>query len=58
VCSLYDKDVISQLISTNSLHPLSREPITVSMILEKSECYFSQNKDCFFVKSFLDNRTE
>ncbi|WP_038822944.1 T3SS effector NleG family protein [Escherichia coli] len=58
VCSLYDKNVISQLISTNSLHPLSREPITVSMILEKSECYFSQNKDCFIVKSSLDNRAE
>ncbi|EEZ4256238.1 T3SS effector NleG family protein, partial [Escherichia coli] len=32
ICSLYDKDALVQLVETGGAHPLSREPITESMI--------------------------
>ncbi|MCM4995917.1 DUF1076 domain-containing protein, partial [Escherichia coli] len=33
ICSLYDKDTLVQLVETGGAHPLSREPITESMIM-------------------------
>ncbi|EFJ9273332.1 DUF1076 domain-containing protein, partial [Escherichia coli] len=33
ICSLYDKDALVQLVETGGAHPLSREPITESMIM-------------------------
>ncbi|EEZ2429746.1 DUF1076 domain-containing protein, partial [Escherichia coli] len=38
ICSLYDKDALVQLVETGGAHPLSREPITESMIMRKDEC--------------------
>ncbi|WP_096911992.1 T3SS effector NleG family protein, partial [Escherichia coli] len=35
ICSLYDKDALVQLVETGGAHPLSREPITESMIMRK-----------------------
>ncbi|EFL9346209.1 DUF1076 domain-containing protein, partial [Escherichia coli] len=40
ICSLYDKDALVQLVETGGTHPLSREPITESMIMRKDECHF------------------
>ncbi|EIG8182781.1 DUF1076 domain-containing protein, partial [Escherichia coli] len=40
ICSLYDKDALVQLVETGGSHPLSREPITESMIMRKDECHF------------------
>ncbi|ENZ0043083.1 DUF1076 domain-containing protein, partial [Escherichia coli] len=40
ICSLYDKDALVQLVETGGAHPLSREPITESMIMRKDECHF------------------
>ncbi|EFR9125503.1 DUF1076 domain-containing protein, partial [Escherichia coli] len=37
ICSLYDKDALVQLVETGGAHPLSREPITESMIMRKDE---------------------
>ncbi|KAA9684830.1 DUF1076 domain-containing protein, partial [Escherichia coli] len=39
ICSLYDKDALVQLVETGGAHPLSREPITESMIMRKDECH-------------------
>ncbi|EHL1295965.1 DUF1076 domain-containing protein, partial [Escherichia coli] len=45
ICSLYDKDTLVQLVETGGAHPLSREPITESMIMRKDECHFDSKKE-------------
>ncbi|EEU2295772.1 DUF1076 domain-containing protein, partial [Escherichia coli] len=45
ICSLYDKDALVQLVETGGAHPLSREPITESMIMRKDECHFDSKKE-------------
>ena len=47
ICSLYDKDTLVQLVETGGAHPLSREPITESMIMRKVECHFDSKKESF-----------
>ncbi|EHV09785.1 hypothetical protein ECDEC4E_3890 [Escherichia coli DEC4E] len=49
-----------QLVETGGAHPLSREPITESMIMRKDECHFDSKKNPllqvmlnFFVGVFL-----
>ena len=44
ICSLYDKDALVQLVETGGAHPLSREPITESMIMRKDECHFDTKR--------------
>ncbi|EFJ6597794.1 DUF1076 domain-containing protein, partial [Escherichia coli] len=47
ICSLYDKDALVQLVETGRAHPLSREPITESMIMRKDECHFDTKREAF-----------
>lgn len=51
ICSLYDKDALVQLVETGGAHPLSREPITESMIMRKDECYFDPKTESFVVNN-------
>ncbi|EQA5590590.1 DUF1076 domain-containing protein [Escherichia coli] len=50
ICSLYDKDSLVQLVETGGAHPLSREPITESMIMRKDECHFDTKREAFCCK--------
>ncbi|ADD56327.1 DUF1076 domain-containing protein [Escherichia coli] len=50
ICSLYDKDALVQLVETGRAHPLSREPITESMIMRKDECHFDTKREAFCCK--------
>lgn len=50
ICSLYDKDALVQLVETGGAHPLSREPITESMIMRKGECHFDAKREAFCCK--------
>ncbi|EFB4875152.1 DUF1076 domain-containing protein [Escherichia coli] len=50
ICSLYDKDALVQLVETGGTHPLSREPITESMIMRKDECHFDTKREAFCCK--------
>ncbi|EOK1909208.1 DUF1076 domain-containing protein [Escherichia coli] len=50
ICSLYDKDALVQLVETGGAHPLSREPITESMIMRKDECHFDTKREAFYCK--------
>ncbi|EGE5023772.1 DUF1076 domain-containing protein [Escherichia coli] len=50
ICSLYDKDALVQLVETGGSHPLSREPITESMIMRKDECHFDTKREAFCCK--------
>lgn len=50
ICSLYDKDALVQLVETGGAHPLSREPITESMIMRKDECHFDAKREAFCCK--------
>ncbi len=49
ICSLYDKGALLQLVEAGGTHPLSREPITVSMIMRQDECYFDSKREAFVV---------
>ncbi|EFC9856654.1 DUF1076 domain-containing protein [Escherichia coli] len=50
ICSLYDKGALVQLVETGGAHPLSREPITESMIMRKDECHFDTKREAFCCK--------
>lgn len=50
ICSLYDKDALVQLVETGGAHPLSREPITESMMMRKDECHFDTKREAFCCK--------
>ena len=47
VCTLYDKESLKHLVNTNSPHPLSREKITESMIVQENSCYFDSTSGSF-----------
>ncbi|MCZ8856431.1 T3SS effector NleG family protein [Escherichia albertii] len=49
ICSLYDKASLLHLVKNNAPHPLSRELITESMIMEKDKCHFDHKRDTFVV---------
>lgn len=51
VCNLYDKNAMLKLVISGSPHPLSREPITESMIMRKDECYFDPKTESFVVNN-------
>lgn len=44
VCSIYDTSALQHLINIQADHPLSREPITTSMIISKDKCYLDPTK--------------
>ncbi|MLU11347.1 hypothetical protein DRW31_02605, partial [Shigella dysenteriae] len=46
----YDKDALVQLVETGGAHPLSRGPITESMIMRKDECHFDTKREAFCCK--------
>ncbi|HHZ8410264.1 T3SS effector NleG family protein [Escherichia albertii] len=48
-CTLYDKGALVQLVEAGGAHPLSREPITESMIMGQYECHFESKKEAFVV---------
>ena len=47
VCSIYDTSALQHLINIQADHPLSREPITTSMIISKDKCYLDPTKNNF-----------
>ncbi|EEV9344397.1 T3SS effector NleG family protein [Escherichia coli] len=47
VCSLYDTSALQRLINTQADHPLSREPITASMIIAIDKCCFDSTRNNF-----------
>ncbi|HBB6596786.1 TPA: DUF1076 domain-containing protein [Escherichia coli] len=49
-CTLYDKDALVQLVEGGGAHPLSREPITESMIVKPEDCIFDASKGNFIIK--------
>ncbi|EGO8361697.1 DUF1076 domain-containing protein [Escherichia coli] len=50
VCCLFNADAFSRLVSENLPHPLTREPITVSMIVKPEECIYDHTRGNFIVK--------
>ncbi|MBB7069645.1 T3SS effector NleG family protein, partial [Escherichia coli] len=50
VCSLYDENALSRIINDGGHHPLSREPITASMIVKFEDCIFDASKGNFIIK--------
>ncbi len=49
ICTLFDSFAFSRLVREGSVHPLSRESITESMIMRKDECYFDSKRNAFAV---------
>lgn len=47
ICNLYDKGALLQLVGAGGTHPLTREPITESMIMRKDECHFDSKREAF-----------
>ncbi|EMM4086253.1 T3SS effector NleG family protein [Shigella flexneri] len=47
VCTIYDMCALQHLINIQADHPLSREPITASMIISKDKCCFDTTKNNF-----------
>ncbi|MCZ9094161.1 DUF1076 domain-containing protein [Escherichia albertii] len=47
ICNLYDKGALLQLVEAGGTHPLTREPITESMIMRKDECHFDSKREAF-----------
>ncbi|WP_205841386.1 T3SS effector NleG family protein, partial [Escherichia coli] len=56
VCSLYDKNALTEILRRNATHPLSREPFTPGMIVLKEECHFSSAEQHFCVLPGVDTR--
>ncbi|CTR69370.1 T3SS effector NleG family protein [Escherichia coli] len=56
VCSLYDKNALTEILRRNATHPLSREDFSPEMIVLKDECNFSPAEQCFCVLSGQDTR--
>ncbi|WP_198599671.1 DUF1076 domain-containing protein [Escherichia coli] len=51
VCSLYDEMALSRIINDGMHHPLSREPITLSMLVAREQCEFDCSIGHFTVRS-------
>lgn len=47
VCCLFDKDALLNLVRQELKHPLSREPISMDMIVRKRDCYFNTSREKF-----------
>ncbi|KAF0954757.1 T3SS effector NleG family protein [Escherichia albertii] len=56
VCSLYDREVVIEMLRRNDPHPLSREPFTLDMIVSRDGCCFDTEEQRFCVKSEQNTR--
>ncbi|EDS91070.1 DUF1076 domain-containing protein [Escherichia albertii NBRC 107761 = DSM 17582] len=50
VCTLFDVDAISRVVNDGSVHPLTRAPITPSMIVKSEECKYDPERGSFIIK--------
>ncbi|HFK3790897.1 TPA: T3SS effector NleG family protein [Escherichia coli] len=55
ICSLYDRDALTEIIQRNSPHPLSREIFSPEMIIGKEECHFNTTEQHFCVAYSQDS---
>ncbi|CAD5742681.1 T3SS effector NleG family protein [Escherichia coli] len=55
VCSLYDRDALTEIIQRNAPHPLSREVFSPEMIVGKDECHFNTTEQHFCVAYSQDS---
>ncbi|EAW5129334.1 TPA: T3SS effector NleG family protein, partial [Salmonella enterica] len=44
ICQLFDEIALIQLIIDGAVHPVSRTPLSLGMIINKNECYFDTTK--------------
>ncbi|HED0293866.1 TPA: DUF1076 domain-containing protein, partial [Salmonella enterica subsp. enterica serovar Orientalis] len=47
ICQLFDETALIQLIIDGAVHPVSRAPLSLDMIINKNECYFDTTKGNF-----------
>ncbi|EDB4561652.1 TPA: T3SS effector NleG family protein, partial [Salmonella enterica subsp. enterica serovar Enteritidis] len=47
ICQLFDEIALIQLIIDGAVHPVSRTPLSLGMIINKNECYFDTTKGNF-----------
>lgn len=50
VCTLFDVDALSRVVIDGSVHPLTRAPITPSMIVKPEECKYDPARGSFIIK--------
>ncbi|AUK22871.1 DUF1076 domain-containing protein [Escherichia coli] len=50
VCTLFDVDALSRVVNDGSVHPLTRAPITPSMIVKPEECKYDLARGSFIIK--------
>lgn len=50
VCTLFDAAAFSRLAGEGSPHPLTREPITASIIVSPNKCVYDPIKGNFIIK--------
>ncbi|HEB1267948.1 TPA: T3SS effector NleG family protein, partial [Escherichia albertii] len=50
VCTLFDSVSVSRLVRDGGKHPLTREPITASMIVKHEECIYDDTRGNFVIK--------
>ncbi|HDD1905421.1 TPA: T3SS effector NleG family protein, partial [Salmonella enterica subsp. enterica serovar Enteritidis] len=49
ICQLFDEIALIQLIIDGAVHPVSRTPLSLGMIINKNECYFDTTKGNFII---------
>ncbi len=50
VCTLCDVYALSRVVNDGSVHPLTRAPITPSMIIKPEECKYDPSRGSFIIK--------
>ncbi|EGM1791518.1 DUF1076 domain-containing protein [Salmonella enterica subsp. enterica] len=50
ICQLIDEKALIQLVINGAVHPVSRAPLSLDMIINKNECYFDTAKDNFIIQ--------
>ncbi|WP_052937960.1 DUF1076 domain-containing protein [Escherichia coli] len=50
VCTLFDVYALSRVVNDGSVHPLTRAPITPSMIVKPEECKYDPARGSFIIK--------
>ncbi|WP_096885052.1 DUF1076 domain-containing protein [Escherichia coli] len=50
VCTLFDVYALSRVVNGGSAHPLTRAPITPSMIIKPEECKYDPSRGSFIIK--------
>ncbi|EBW9313474.1 DUF1076 domain-containing protein [Salmonella enterica subsp. enterica serovar Bovismorbificans] len=48
-CQLFDETALIQLIIDGTVHPVSRVPLSLGMIINKNECFFDTTKGNFII---------